>query len=465
MRLKNVNTLAKSKVKRYKRRTLLMIAPMGLFFGVIMALLLVFVSLKATAFREMDKVSSDVYIDIYNESNNTELLKERIESMGGEVLTFDGGYYNIDGGYYNIDSVIYLAKNDSVAQIYNGAKSLTVYPKEITEKFVTEDYSQDQVPILIPIDGAATLAGVSYDADDRGSFEKVYEDAVGKEFTLDVCNRVFDENGEQYPLDEPDGLECVGKVHYKIVGIMPSFSARSEKNVKFHNRSFFNGALNSIGHGYYDRYVLADETDELGRKYSKSKNGVVIAKFKKYEDVVAFKDKFACEDRSKECDIYSASEYFGNRFTISTFFDFIMEFLGGAIVVLTIVAMISLAVNITKIIDDEAQLINLYKIVGASKNDVVCIYASYIAKITLYTIILSILVSLVVATILFLIGLDDLLTGFSFMYTSSATQAPVSSIKYAVDWNYMYVILGILLSGVVGLGLSVKKLRKMSVAS
>ena len=32
MRLKNVNTLAKSKVKRYKRRTLLMIAPMGLFF-------------------------------------------------------------------------------------------------------------------------------------------------------------------------------------------------------------------------------------------------------------------------------------------------------------------------------------------------------------------------------------------------------------------------------------------------
>ena len=142
-----------------------------------------------------------------------------------------------------------------------------------------------------------------------------------------------------------------------------------------------------------------------------------------------------------------------------------MEFLGGAIVVLTIVAMIALAVNITKIIDDEAQLINLYKIVGASKNDVVCIYASYIAKITLYTIILSILVSLVVATILFLIGLDDLLTGFSFMYTSSATQAPVSSIKYAVDWNYVYVTLGILLSGVVGLGLSVKKLRKMSVAS
>ena len=455
MRLKNVNMLAKSKVKRYKRRTLLMIAPMGLFFGVIMALLLVFVSLKATAFREMDKVSSDVYIDIYDESNNTELLKERIESMGGEVLTFDGGYYNVSGD-------IYLVKDDSMVQIYQNAAGLSTYPKEITEKFVTEDYSQDQVPILIPIDGAATLAGVSYDADDKGSFEKVYKDAVGKEFTLNVCNRVIDEDGMSYPLDEPGGLECIDEVRYKIVGIMPSFSAWAEKNAKFHKSGFFNGMLSTISSSYYDRYVLADKTDELTNKYSKSNNNqVTIAKFKKYEDAVAFKDKFACEDRSKKCDIYSASEYFGNRFTVSASFDATMGVFGGAIVVLVIVAMIALAVNITKIIDDEAQLINLYKIVGASKNDVVCIYASYIAKVTLYTVILSILVSLVVATILFLIGLDDLLTGFSFMYTSSATQAPVSSIKYAVDWNYVYVILGILLSGVVGLGFSVRKLRKM----
>lgn len=455
MRLKNVNMLAKSKVKRYKRRTLLMIAPMGLFFGVIMALLLVFVSLKATAFREMDKVSSDIYIDIYDESNNTELLKERIESMGGEVLTFDGGYYNVSGG-------IYLVKDDSVAQIYQNAAGLSTYPKEITEKFVTEDYSQDQVPILIPIDGAATLAGVPYDADDKGSFEKVYKDAVGKEFTLNVCNQALDEDGMPYPLDEPGGLECIDEVHYKIVGIMPSFSAWAEKNAKFHKSGFFNGMLSTIGSSYYDRYVLADETDELNNKYSKSNNNqVTIAKFKKYGDAVAFKDKFACEDRSKECDIYNAKEYFGNRFTVSASFDAIMGVFGGAIVVLVVVAMIALAVNITKIIDDEAQLINLYKIVGASKNDVVCIYASYIAKVTLYTVILSILVSLVVATILFLIGLDDLLTGFSFMYTSSVTQAPVSSIKYAVDWSYMYVILGILLSGVVGLGFSVRKLRKM----
>lgn len=32
MRLKNVNMLAKSKIKRYKRKTFLMVAPMGLFF-------------------------------------------------------------------------------------------------------------------------------------------------------------------------------------------------------------------------------------------------------------------------------------------------------------------------------------------------------------------------------------------------------------------------------------------------
>ena len=54
MRLKNVNMLAKSKIKRYKRKTFLMVAPMGLFFGVIIAMLLVFVSLEATALRDMD---------------------------------------------------------------------------------------------------------------------------------------------------------------------------------------------------------------------------------------------------------------------------------------------------------------------------------------------------------------------------------------------------------------------------
>ena len=39
-------------------------------------------------------------------------------------------------------------------------------------------------------------------------------------------------------------------------------------------------------------------------------------------------------------------------------------FFGGAMVVMAVIAMIAFAVNITKIIDDETQLIDLYKIVG-----------------------------------------------------------------------------------------------------
>lgn len=456
MRLKNVNMLAKSKIKRFKRKTLLMVAPMGLFFGVIMAMLLVFVSLEATAFREMDKIDKNTYLAVDDNTSNVDLLTQRAESVGGKIISGNYRTASTEGRF--------LAKNGSLLQVFLDARYLNYYPHEIIDKFVTEDYTQSEVPILTTLDEAATLVGVSYDANDENSFKDIYENVVGRNFVLDVCDNVFDENGMQLPVDEPGGLVCTDKINYKIVGIIPEFSPWSEKSVNFQNPGFFTGVLSGFSshNGRYG-YLLVSETEEFKNKYKAGagNRADAIIQFEKYEDARRFKEEFACERLGGNCDFYYASEFFGNRFAVHDEAEFIAMLFGGAMVVMAVIAMIAFAVNVTKIIDDEAQLIDLYKIVGASRRDVTRIYAAYIAKVVFYTIIASVVVSLVISTIIFVANADTLLTGFSFMYSSSVTQVPVSSMQYAIDWNYVYVILGIIFAGLVGYVFSERKLRKM----
>lgn len=456
MRLKNVNMLAKSKIKRFKRKTLLMVAPMGLFFGVIMAMLLVFVSLEATAFREMDKIDKNTYLAVDDNTSNVDLLTQRAESVGGKIISGNYRTASTEGRF--------LAKNGSLLQVFLDARYLNYYPHEIIDKFVTEDYTQSEVPILTTLDEAATLVGVSYDANDENSFKDIYENVVGRNFVLDVCDNVFDENGMQLPVDEPGGLVCTDKINYKIVGIIPEFSPWSEKSVNFQNPGFFTGVLSGFSshNGRYG-YLLVSETEEFKNKYKAGagNRADAIVQFGKYEDARRFKEEFACERLGGNCDFYYASEFFGNRFAVQDEVEFIAMLFGGAMVVMVVIAMIAFAVNVTKIIDDEAQLIDLYKIVGASRRDVTRIYAAYIAKVVFYTIIASVVVSLVISTIIFVANADTLLTGFSFMYSSSVTQVPVSSMQYAIDWNYVYVILGIIFAGLVGYAFSERKLRKM----
>lgn len=456
MRLKNVNMLAKSKIKRFKRKTLLMVAPMGLFFGVIMAMLLVFVSLEATAFREMDKIDKNTYLAVDDNTSNVDLLTQRAESVGGKIISGNYRTASTEGRF--------LAKNGSLLQVFLDARYLNYYPHEIIDKFVTEDYTQSEVPILTTLDEAATLVGVSYDANDENSFKDIYENVVGRNFVLDVCDNVFDENGMQLPVDEPGGLVCTDKINYKIVGIIPEFSPWSEKSVNFQNPGFFTGVLSGFSshNGRYG-YLLVSETEEFKNKYKAGagNRADAIVQFGKYEDARRFKEEFACERLGGNCDFYYASEFFGNRFAVQDEVEFIAMLFGGAMVVMAVIAMIAFAVNVTKIIDDEAQLIDLYKIVGASRRDVTRIYAAYIAKVVFYTIIASVVVSLVISTIIFVANADTLLTGFSFMYSSSVTQVPVSSMQYAIDWNYVYVILGIIFAGLVGYAFSERKLRKM----
>ena len=238
MRLKNVNMLAKSKIKRYKRKTFLMVAPMGLFFGVIMAMLLVFVSLEATAFREMDKIDKNTYLAVNDNTNNVDLLTQRAESVGGKVIPINNRTASTEGSF--------LAKNGSLLQVFLDARYLNYYPHEIIDKFITESYAQSEVPILTTLDEAAALVGVSYDANDESSFKDGYKKAVGQGFVLDVCDNALDENGMPLPEAEPGGLVCTDRINYKIVGITPEFSPWSEKSVNLQNPGFFTGVLGGL---------------------------------------------------------------------------------------------------------------------------------------------------------------------------------------------------------------------------
>lgn len=299
------------------------------------------------------------------------------------------------------------------------------------------------------------------------SFLDTYKKAIGYAFSLDICRQAYDENGIPIDLDDANGIECFDSINYKIVGIIPDYKARRGDPPE----NFFDSILNGIGGGGDVRsFVLAGKTTEFIDKYgdygSNGRNGygTLIAKFSDYSNLAKLYNISEC-GKSVNCRNYHIQEYFGNRLSIDAEFNGLGTLFAGAIITLIIIAMIAFAVNITKIIDDEATLINLYKLVGASSGDIASVYFCYVAKVVLYTIISSIVLSLVIATVLFVLGNNTLLTGFSYMYSSSASPELVTSIKYAIDWNYIYVLVSIVLAGLVGYLCSAKKLRNMSIAT
>ncbi len=86
MKFKNANKLARSKIKRYRCRTFLILIPISLFFGVIMSLLLILSSLKTTAFRAASQIDTKVYLNIAVDASELNILRQRVESVGGELM-------------------------------------------------------------------------------------------------------------------------------------------------------------------------------------------------------------------------------------------------------------------------------------------------------------------------------------------------------------------------------------------
>lgn len=455
MRFKNANKLARSKIRRYRCRTLLMLIPISLFFGVIMSLLLILSSLKATAFRAANRIDSNVYLNISIETSELDALRQRVESLGGELMAEQVQQANAAGAW--------LSKDGTFQQIYGELNGIKSYPQTILQKYITEDYAQTEVPILVNLETAANLAELRFDTDDTNIIAEIYDRTVGLQLSFNVCDIAYDESGIPKDLDSGDGLDCFDSIDYKIVGIIPSFRATSTQNQDDSTDNFFKIILNGMSNSN-EGIILAAETTEFKQKYTFSERETVdaVAKFDNYDAVEEFQKKYSCRGSDKTCRIYkNVSEILGNRLDAVGAIDSVMNTCLGAIVILAIVAMIAFAVNIAKVLDDEKSLINLYKIVGASGHDLLQIYSLYVFKIITYTILLSIALSFIIATIVFILGVPTLLTGFSFMYSSSATQELISSINYSADWRYFCIVASIMLAGLISFLLSIKKLSKI----
>lgn len=455
MRLKNANKLARSKIRRYKRRTLLTLIPISLFFGVIMSLLLILSSLKATAFRAANQIDPNVYLDISIEASELDALRQRVESLDGELM--------IEQSQQTTAAGTWLSKNGTFQQIYGGLNGIKTYPQTILQEYITEGYAQTEAPILVNLETAANLAGLRFDTNDTSIIAEIYSRAVGLQFSLNVCDIAYDESGIPKDLDSDDGLDCFDSIDYKIVGIIPSFRATSTQNQDDSIDNFFGIMLNGMSNSD-EGIILAAETTEFKQKYTLSESETVdaVAKFNSYDAATKFQEKYSCRGSDKTCRIYkNVSEILGNRLDTVDAINSVMDICLGAIIVLAVVAMIAFAVNIAKILDDEKTLINLYKIVGAASRDLFRIYLLYVFKVTIYTILLSIAISLIVATIVFILGAPTLLTGFSFMYNSSASPELISSINYSADWRYFCIVASIMLAGLISFLFSAKKLSKI----
>ncbi len=455
MKFKNANKLARSKIKRYRCRTFLILIPISLFFGVIMSLLLILSSLKTTAFRAASQIDTKVYLNIAVDASELNILRQRVESVGGELMAEQSRQAHTTGTW--------LSKDGTFQQVYNDLYGLILYPQTIVQKYITENYKQTEVPILVNLETAANLADFRFDTNDSSLIAEVYKRAVGLQFSLNVCEIAYDEYGVPKDLDSDEGLDCFDTIDYKIVGIIPSFRAIAASGQDDSSADFFKIVLNGMSNSD-ESVVLTAQTVAFKQKYMLPEDETIdaVAKFDSYDAVVEFQEKYSCRSVNKTCLVYkNVSEILGNRLDATDAIDSTMNICFGAIIILAIVAMIAFVVNIVKILDDEEPLINLYKILGASGSDLLQVYFLYVLKVLAYTMLLSVVISLIIAAIVFTLGSATLLTGFSFMYSSSVSPELISGISYAADWRYFGIMASIALSGLISFLFSIRKLHKI----
>ncbi len=356
-----------------------------------------------------------------------------------------------------------LTKDKSWQNTYRSAESLNIMPSELAELYIVEHYSESEIPILLTLESAASITGNTLDFADKESIARVYDESIGYAFSLDICNIKYDENGIPGNLDDPDGIDCVDSVKYKIVGIIPSFSSDSINGGSSQKDSIPKLIVES-SRGRSVDYVLAAKTSEFVNHYTvrEAAYPATIVRFSNLQYLLKFVDQYSCGNKNKSCQKYHTSEYLGAYLSIYRSFESFSKLCISVVILLSILAAIVFVFNVAKIIDDENQLINLYRIVGASSKDIKNIYFFYVAKMSVISMVLSILISLIVAIIVFMIWRGELLTSISFMFSSSRSRTLIESFRIGIDWNYLLVLLGVPIAGILGFILSARKFSKVA---
>ncbi len=444
MRLRYIETLANSKTKHYKKRTILTIAPICILFGTAMALLLIVSSLRATISGLSRDTNPKIYVNI-REGKTKQNLKDALSKYDAEIINFTEGYFASKGNF--------LLQNESMDIGYMEAQYLRTAPDEIIKPYITENYSDNEIPIVVTT--ASALKIIKKTSENIQS----YTEALGRTFDLDICYYTYEEDGIPKVIEEDDGYMCDGKIRYKIVGIVPNFRSQINDNEKDDN-GIVDSLISSITGASLD-YILVEKTSEFSNNYSNLKQSTapIVASFNNIDDLFAFKESYACEKTKAECNSFYVSEYFGNAVSTQEFFNGFIEQLSNLLIILAIASIAAYAINISKIINDDYEIMNLYEIVGASKKDIFNIYLLYVLKNITYTLILSISISLLATVVIFFLKQASLSRKLITMFAPLPGIENISTfILPSPDIYYFGAMSLIVLSGLIGFTLSMKHL-------
>ena len=437
MRIKQAYKLANSKIRRYKRRTLLAIIPVCLFFSVSLVAIFILASLSNILIKANENSGEKLYVRLMPSVYDLGDLRSVVADFNGQVLEWDD--YNIG---LKDDA---LVMNDGRTISLN----LKVLPSEIRDLYIDEGYSDSEIPVLVDYKNASILTGEEYDPTNKSAILGFYNRVIGRNVLLDYC--VLDANSNDYA--------CNDSIHYKIVGIVPGNSNSENETTEIGDgliRQYIDVSSRD-GEGFY----VAANTSEFNRYYTAdNEQHNTLLSFEKSEDLLDFLRKYNDSRIGDKYGLKFAVDYFGETLNIE---ERIIESSRTIIVIIFIFligAIFAFSACVVKIIDDDSSLINLYEMLGASSADIKFIYLLYITKATAITAGLSVLFGYIISGIILALNKEAIIASIWSTFGSSYNKTPIDRLNVVFDWDCGIVVIGIILSGLIGYLLSIKLLKR-----
>lgn len=428
MKLADTVTLAMSKYKLRRRRTIVASVTMGILFGIVIAILVISNNLVTS----MDRMSSElfhgkIYVTASENINSQEglavinkakelyensvepnksypllttdqygntitptldknnpiarkaisqirstevervkkLLEETLEQYNGTIMSPIGMLSPKGTDIISIDSLV------GHENTYN--TPLTVLPTSMLKSLTTHQTSKDAIPVIVYSSYAKDilkLNSLPQNATQKELYkqaEYIREHAPGATFT----GSVIKENKQEKQ-----------SILFQIVGVIPDNGQISTGDPD--SNSLVDAALSSLTNSSrYGMITPLESTPPLLISYYEPTpvplfdTADFIVSFNNVEDATKFIHEKSCLYVVNSCTDFFATEFITSRVALRDLSDTFNKIILWVAVFFCIIAILIMTGTLARIIDDERQSTAIYRALGATKKDVRKIYVAY----------------------------------------------------------------------------------------
>lgn len=401
MKILKLSKIGFKQIVAHKKQSIMVILTIGILFGVLMSVDLVFQGLENRLFEVATKKTGEgvELVNFICDRNQMDKCVSRTEI--DMKLT---GYKGVEtGGVIKI----YEVENTYIMTI----------DQPSAEKYKNIEIPQNTIIALASFDYAYKLVNPTKEEYFLSERKQISVDEM-KKTKEKVLGKMF----------KNENL----KINYHVIGITLSQGGKMVLAEETPDLNLLDMVLSQIGGGSFTPLVFIE--NEAMRNYLKENTPInkgIIIKFNNTEVANQY-----IEENLKQ-DII---ELFSNKINIYQTFQTIRNLFYIIKIILVVVAVMITLFTFIKIIDQDTQVITLYRVLGATKVDVMFIYFIYLLGVCLCALLYALMIGVVIAMIVGEWNIGALTHELKVFYELEEIKTGL-----LLGWNKSIVLMGIIM--------------------